>query len=322
MSPKNTERNLLKIIKEIGAKENINMQLLSKDWIIELESDGVYKYIFGYNFEINSSTAQMIAQDKCATYEVLQSKEIPVVEHILFMNPSFHKYVGSQGNWQDILTYFNSHQNKIVAKPTRGTGGNAVHLIDNLVDLEISIHKLFAKNRSIALSPFYEIKTEFRVIVLDSEVFVAYFKDIPKVIGDGKSSIYELMQLKFDEATIQKLQSSSNIKEELHTVLSKNEIRHFHWKHNLGLTAQPIIVPKTQTPFDELAALAIKACSAINIRFASVDIIQVQDTFKVLEINSGVMGESFSRSSKEAYEIMKGAYRKAILKMLEKDVSP
>ena len=42
-------------------------ETFSFDWIIKVND----KYIVGYNFDINSSAASAICNDKAATYEVL-----------------------------------------------------------------------------------------------------------------------------------------------------------------------------------------------------------------------------------------------------------
>lgn len=314
MKLKNSDRNLLKIVKEVCSDNNIEINLLSQDWIIELKKDRECRYIFGYNFEINSSTAQMIAQDKCAAFAVLNKKNIPVVEHFLFMSPTIHKYFDGKGNWSKIVSFFNEN-NKIVCKPTKGTGGNNVFVIDNLIDLEIIVHRLLSQNRSISLSPFYQIDNEYRIIVLDNEPLVIYSKSIPFIIGDGISTTYDLICAKFKEEEVNSLLTkSTNIN--LQRVLKKDEKFDFHWKHNLGIIAKPHLIEDNLLR-EKLSKIAIAACNAINIRFASVDIVSVEGKLMVLEINSGVMGESFSRSSEKAYNLTKKIYQKAIFRMFE-----
>ncbi|GHU32787.1 hypothetical protein FACS1894166_06820 [Bacilli bacterium] len=57
-----------------------------------------------------------------------------------------------------------------------------------------------------------------------------------------------------------------------------------------------------------LSKLALSAVKATGIDFASVDIIQIGDTFQILEINSGVMLERFATYSKTNYQIAKRIY--------------
>ncbi len=313
MHYKNRQRNLVKIILEICSENNIQCNLLSEDWIIELQQEGVYHYIFGYNFELNPSAAQMIAQDKCATYEVLKTKNIPVAAHHLFMKASLHSYFDGLGNWEKMLQFFRTHNEKIICKPTSGTGGNNVFLVESVLDLEDAIQQLFTKHRSIALSPFYKIEKEYRIIILNGEALLIYTKQIPFVIGDGQSSIHQLINNTFPATQIEKiLQKIERI--DLESIPVINEKVDLQWKHNLGILAKPIIITDEQLK-GILSNIARNACSAINIRFASVDIIKTEEGFKVLEINSGVMMETFSRASEENYTIAKEIYQKAISSM-------
>ena len=64
--------------------------------------------------------------------------------------------------------------------------------------------------------------------------------------------------------------------------------------------------------------MSFKVKDTINIRFASIDIIQTKDNkFLVLEVNSGVMMENFIKQMNNGYEIAENIYKKAILKMFE-----
>ncbi|MFV0556013.1 MAG: RimK family alpha-L-glutamate ligase [Lactovum sp.] len=80
------------------------------------------------------------------------------------------------------------------------------------------------------------------------------------------------------------------------------------WKHNLGLGAEPLIFES----HPELEAIAVKAAQALNINFASIDIAETLDGFKILEVNSGVMMDTFSSLSEENYLQAKDIYRRAL----------
>ena len=99
----NKQRQLVKIIGEIAAENEINMQSFSHDWIIQLSKNGQKAHIFGYNFEINSSTAQLFANDKSATSDLLKANGVANVQHKLFLSPKLSHYVGGNGNWINII---------------------------------------------------------------------------------------------------------------------------------------------------------------------------------------------------------------------------
>ncbi|MEL7169089.1 MAG: RimK-like protein [Bacteroidota bacterium] len=66
------------------------------------------------------------------------------------------------------------------------------------------------------------------------------------------------------------------------------------WRHNLGLGATPQVLDPLA---DELVDHAGVAMRALGLRFASVDLVEVSGTWRVLEINAGVMMEAFARQS-------------------------
>lgn len=309
---KNSQRPFVKILKEICSESNIELTSFSYDWIFHLSRDGKAAHIFGYQFGNNSATSQLICADKCATSDILLFNNIPAVKHDFFMSPTNINYVGVTGNWASISKQLHKY-GKLVCKTNEGSGGSSVYLISTQFELERAVHKIFSTSRTMAVSPFYEIEKEFRVVVLDSEIMLIYSKNIPFVEGDGKSTLRELLisfaqtnvdfPLKLDEAD-----SDSD-------VLELGTKYYLNWKHNLGQGACPEII-QDKSLVTELSNLALKSVKAVGITFASVDIIKVKGGLMVLEINSGVMMDYFSQTSTSSYNIAKDIYRKAVEKML------
>jgi glutathione synthase/RimK-type ligase-like ATP-grasp enzyme len=66
------------------------------------------------------------------------------------------------------------------------------------------------------------------------------------------------------------------------------------WRHNLDAGAKPVLLEDGEVR-TACAKLAIAAASAIGITFASIDVILVDGTWRVLEINSGVMMEALAK---------------------------
>ncbi|MEM7375118.1 MAG: hypothetical protein AAF587_41370 [Bacteroidota bacterium] len=319
---KNKDRNLVLMIDEIAVKHQIDVQKFSHDWIIRLQKGTQIRHIFGYNFPNNSSTAQMIANDKSATSELLQASGVPVVEHKLFLNPKLDKYVGQNGNWHSILEYFQQHHEKVVCKAVSGTGGNDVFLVRTQIELEQSIQFLFSKYRSISLSPFVNIRKEYRAISLNQQVELLYQKNIQTLLGNGSDSVLDLIRNNF---AIEELSSlldgfSDKCEKELGYIPEEGEEVSLNWKSNLGHGAKPIILSDTDPKSHLLTQLAEDCARVLNIQFASVDIVETSEgEFLILEVNSGVMVENFVRILPEKYSFIKGIYEKAILSLFADD---
>ena len=120
----------------------------------------------------------------------------------------------------------------------------------------------------------------------------------------------------FPHKNIFSLLDFNNFPDKPNDVMEKCRRVQLNWKHNLELGSTPEIVHSHDTFYNQIADLAIQAAQAISISFASVDIIQTEDTtnpYRVIEINSGVMMENFIKlNQKKGYELAKEIYRKAI----------
>ena len=308
------KNNFKEIIKEICTEDNIKYKFLSKDWVIMLEKDGKTRFISGYKFDLNSHGIGLIADDKYALYEVLKSKNIPVIEHKIGYNKMNNlDYAIGCNTYEYVKEYFEKNNNNIVIKPNDGTCGKNVFNVTDVNEIDIVLDKIFLKNYSISMCPFYKIKHEYRAIMLDGENKLLYTKYLPIVTGDGNKTIRQLL-LDFNyDYFIDKLEDSKYDK-----VLPKNKTFEYNWKFNLS---QGSIAKKLNDKVlqDRLIKIAKQVCKEINLKFGSIDIIETTNNeLLVLEVNSGVMLENYIRLNPNEYIYAKDIYRNAI-KNLFKD---
>jgi glutathione synthase/RimK-type ligase-like ATP-grasp enzyme len=306
---KNSQRTMVNMIEEICAEQGILCERFSYDWIFRLTKNGKTAHIFGYQFENNSATAQLICTDKCASSEILRSKGIPAVEHYFFISPDDLHYIGLEGNWSRMLDLLTKY-GRLVCKPNEGTGGIDVFQVSSAVELELAVNSVFAHSRSLALSPFYPIDQEYRVILLNEQVKLVFSKTIQSLIGDGRSSFKQLL-LEQNPSLIETIPTGEFSEEMLKKIPKSGEKIPLNWKHNLGQGAQPEIITD-HALVTQLGSLALSAAQAVNARFASVDIIRTGGELKVLEINSGIMMESFARMNAENHQAAKSIYLEAL----------
>ena len=305
-------QTFVEIIYSICDEEKLEMKSISSNWIFRIKKDGKCRHIFGYRFEINSGVSESICNDKAAASQLLEEAGIPCVKHILFNSPKNAQYVASEGNWKLISNIFKDNNEKIVCKPNEGTGGDNVYLVDNQITLEKVLDKIFKKARTLVISPYYEIEDEYRVVMLDGEAKVVFKKNIPYVIGDGKSNVLQLLGKSPKEHKIKELSAQIPFYE----IPLKGEAVKLNWRHNLGLGASAEII-KDEKLIGKLSDIAKKAVEAVHINFATVDIISTNNELMVLEVNRGVMMVNFASMNDEYYNIAKEIYREAILKMFE-----
>src|SRR5262245_22295322 len=184
-SPSNQERYLVRLMREIASEQSLKITTFSQDWVIRLEKGPVIRYIHGYNFELNSATTQLLANDKSAVSDLMQFKHIPHVEHKLFLHPRLAGYVSSEGSWDELLASARHQQFNLVCKPNNGTGGEGVFRVRSQVELQKIVQQLFESYRAICLSPFYNIDEEYRLIFLAGSCDLVYAKKRAAISGDG-----------------------------------------------------------------------------------------------------------------------------------------
>jgi hypothetical protein len=314
----NNERLLVRAVRELAKELNLKLNTFSQDWVMRLEKGNQTRHIFGYNFDLNGASSQLITNDKAASAELLSYNKIPAVEHRLFLRPNLAGYVASEGNWREMLTYFESNKADVVCKSNTGTGGNQVYRARTPLELERAVHRLFSSNRAIALSPFINIDSEYRLIMLEHTCELAYEKVRPTVLGDGRSTLLGLILRDYSGSKLNDKLIASLSKEDgelLSSVPRQNERVILSWKHNLGKGAKAAEI-KGETLKASLSEVAVSCMKALNLNFVSVDIIQSNDELSVMEINSGVMMESYSSQGEKEYEKTKEIYKRAIMRML------
>ncbi len=307
----NYTSNFAVIIREICEEEGIECIPLSDSWAFYFKFDEKEAYIYGYQFGLNSAVAQSICSDKSTTSDVLSLHNIPNVPHICCMSPLAMDYANPKGNFKTIEDMLKKHGN-IVLKDNHGTGGDLVFLASNLLEAEHAAHKIFTKG-DMAVSPYLPIDEEYRIIILEHEVMLAYSKIRPHLKGNGSSTLVELYNQYLSDGGMLPLPQGNNTS--LNHILEKEEIYPLHWKHNLGQGATSNVISDL-SEISDITQLARKAANALDITFASVDIIKVTGNYQVLEVNSGVMMEYLSKETPALRQTAKEIYRKALLKSL------
>lgn len=309
------ERIFHTLMRELCHEMGITFEKLSFDWILQLTKGDKVVHITGNRFDLNPEASGDIACDKYATYEVLSSQNVPVVKHVMVFNPATRsRCVPDQGNSMIVMSEFLKY-GKLVVKPNSGCEGIGVSLCKTLKETEVAIQKLFRSSSSISICPYYDIRTEYRTFYLDGEVRLIYGKTKPHVIGDGKATMGELIErLNLPDKSV----VSDNLRSiDFDYIPKENERVDISWKHNLSGGATPKVLERSEL-YNKIERLAIQAGHAMNMNFATIDIIETaQDELYVLEVNSGVCGTIFIDSVDGGYEILKDIYRKALKKMFK-----
>lgn len=162
------------MIADICRVNGISHQTFSNGWVHLLEKNGVVRTICGYKTDLNSAGGSEIASDKVACFEILASQGVKAVSHTLLrMHPSDGSF-----------TWYHPPVKDMVVKPLDGTGGRHVHRFDT----QDGVESWCSRQQGIfawAVSPFYDIKREIRMIMCDNQVLLSYAKLKPMSDGEG-----------------------------------------------------------------------------------------------------------------------------------------
>jgi glutathione synthase/RimK-type ligase-like ATP-grasp enzyme len=293
----NSQRIFVDAVTGYCAKRAITVDVRADGWLIVMQRGASRRFAFGYDVGLNRAVAHRIANDKSATAEVLRISGIACVPHALFLNPEMNQYIRARGSWETMLGLLNGSLSGIVVKPNEGTSGKSVFRVTSKPALELAVKQIFASHMSLAISPYLDIEDEVRVVLIDEAALVVYSKSRPAAEGDGKHSLLELA-LEVTSAdrrsTVLAGMMAELDKAELDAIPPPGQRRVLNWRHNLDSGAQPVLLQPGEIR-DACVELAVKAAQAIDIRFASIDVVRVAGEWQVLEINSGVMMEALSK---------------------------
>ena len=178
-------------------------------------------------------------------------------------------------------------------------------------ELEQTVTRIFHSYRDVVICPFKPFKYEYRILVYNQQIELILRKSLPKVIGDGKQTLAQLVLAflaKLDLSEQQKLMKDihPNILFSQEVPIEGSEIP-LHWKHNGGGATTDLIggatyhcvrESKNEDSQDPLLAkltdIALRTTQVLGIRFAAVDIAELVDDpkgkpLRVLEVNSAPM---------------------------------
>jgi hypothetical protein len=319
MSVANEDRSFLHVMRRVAAEHGVTTEVLGKGWIIRFTKGETVRHAYGYSLDLNAAATHQLACDKAATSEVLASSGVRHVPHLLFLHPSMARYAPHAGNWARMLKACDEFGWEVVIKENAGTGGRGVMRVRSMLELEQATYALFSQTTSLALAPYIEADVELRFVMLDGRCELAFAKERPFVVGDGRRTALELLAAEAGEGGLGRdfrrmiEEYEPDGARQLASVPPAGAKFLLNWRHNLGQGAVARLVDPTS--HGQAAALAGAAAGAINLRFGRVDVLLTADGPTVLEVNAGVMMEYIARALPEGQAMSERIYRLAFRSM-------
>jgi glutathione synthase/RimK-type ligase-like ATP-grasp enzyme len=282
------------LLKDICKELDIKLTIFPDGWLKILEKGNIAHYISGYRFDNNCYAVGEIMNDKGLFHDVLVYKNLPIVEQKILFN-DYDK--------NEVFDYFIKNHKEIIIKGNTGNAGKEVFKVTDEKEMFNIINKLFLKEYSISLSPYYDIENEYRLVVLNNEVRLLFGKIKPFIVGDGKKTIKELIE---NKNYLMQYNNPDYIPQ-------VNERIDLDFKFNLSNGGEVLLDISNELK-DKLSALALDVSNKLNISFASIDIIVTKTKeILILEANTGVTLNNFVKKCPEykleVYNIYKDAIK-------------
>jgi glutathione synthase/RimK-type ligase-like ATP-grasp enzyme len=220
--------------------------------------DGTTRFFYRSTYDINSAGATYVARDKSLTKFFLGHHGYPVLPgHTIFSRDDVPE-----------LAY------PVMVKANGEAAGAGIARVDTAEELNAALDRAFAFGKIVLIEPYVADLRDYRLLVLDGELLLAYERIPYTILGDGHSTIRELTHGREDIRLRRHAPSD---------VLRDGESLRVLDVANLsqGGSAREI------SPAPALAQLAIDAARAMNLRFCGVDILTDDaDTHWILELNA------------------------------------
>ncbi len=288
---------------------------------------------FRYNtLDLNFVGSADIAKDKDYSNLFLGRMGYPVVPGSrTFFSKEWGEAIGAKGRGiDDAYRYAKTLGFPVIVKPNSGSQGSGVALISNKIEFYRAMRLIFKHDR-VALVQRPVNGKDYRLVILDDQLISAYERTPLSVVGDGKSTILNLLkkkQLRFNaEKRDTRLKTSDpRISEKLRrldlslrSVLQKGKQVYLLDNANLSTGGDSIDVTRKVHP--EFKKLAVKITKDMGLRLCGVDLMingdisQKPDTFWVLEINAAPGLDHYAKSGSAQRKIVEELYFQVLKSM-------
>ena len=316
-------RMLQKLAKRIGAKV-----FLEPEWEVVGQitfKDGRHSY-FRYNtVDLNYMGSSEIAKDKDYANLFMKSMGYPTVPGSkTFFSNHWARAIGrSRRNIDAAYHYAKKLGFPVVVKPNSGSQGVGVTFVRNKREFYTAMRSIF-KNDRVALVQQPVHGKDYRLVVLDKEVISAYERIPLSVVGDGQSTIKQLLAKKQREFVASSRDThiktgDPRIAMKLkHQGLSFKSVpersQRIYLLDNANLSTGGDSVDVTSKVHPDFRKIAVKLTKDMGLRLCGVDLMidgdisEKPQIYFVLEINSAPGLDHYVKMGKAQEKIVEELY--------------
>jgi D-alanine-D-alanine ligase-like ATP-grasp enzyme len=273
--------------------------------------DGSKRYFVRSSYDINLAGAWHVARDKALTKDFLQMMGYPVLPGRAFFSDRLGGELSSARGREAASRYAAEIGFPVMVKANSSSGGHGVERADDAGELDAALSRAFRVDEIALVERYAPAMRDYRLLVLDGEILVAYERRPAAVIGDGVSSIRELVD--------RRPAGKSPASERIEAAIARPG---FSWSSmpERGVVVRLVDVANleqggtavdvTESLSADLAAMAIGATRDMGLRLCGVDVL-VDDAAApsaayVIEMNASPTIHNFATLCRE--ERLRGLY--------------
>ncbi|MDO8576299.1 MAG: cyanophycin synthetase [bacterium] len=319
MKKRRTTPLLGRILKRVAPKIGAEI-VLEPEWRCAGQvcfRSGRKRYFRIWKIDINTMGASATAKDKGYANFFMARMGYPVVKGQTFFSDKWAKAIGSKRNIHAEYRYAVRLGLPVIVKPNSGSQGSGVKLAHTKCEFYRAMRRIF-ENDDVALVQRRVVGKDYRLVVLDRRLISAYQRIPLSVIGNGRSTILQLLKKKRRSSTAdprigEKLARSGR---NLNTVPPKGERVYLLDNANLSNGGESVDVTESIHPAFE--RLAVKLTKDMGLRLCGVDLMVEGDITKkpgrywVLEINSAPGLDHYAKSGRAQRQIVEDLYLKVL----------
>jgi glutathione synthase/RimK-type ligase-like ATP-grasp enzyme len=160
-------------------------------WLWRLERGDRSIILAGPTSPLNDATAARLAVDKFYTGTVLRAAGLQVPDTVRCLRADAYPSASQRG-LEPALAFADARGYPLIVKPNRGSRGRCVVRVDDRPALLRAIERVWAMDEIALIQPALP-GLDLRVDLLDGELLLAYLRRPLRLIGDGVSTVLELL---------------------------------------------------------------------------------------------------------------------------------
>jgi D-alanine-D-alanine ligase-like ATP-grasp enzyme len=292
--------------------------------------NGRRRYFRGSTLDLNPVGASDIAKDKDYAAFFMKRMGYPTVPGKTFFSREHCHAIGSRRDIDAAYRYAAKIGFPVVVKPNSGSQGVGMTKAYTKREFYQAMRFVFARDR-VALVQSPLSGRDYRLVVLDRKVISAYERIPLNVIGDGRSTIRQLLTKKqkgfvaSGRDTMIRAEDKRiayNLKRQrlnMRSVLAQG--RRVYLLDNANLSSGGDAVDVTETIHPEFKKIATRLTRDMGLRICGVDLMVDGDitekpsTYWVLEVNAAPGLDHYVKTGKAQQKIVEDMYLKVLKAM-------